>query len=338
MSKERFKVVDQNIDAEKENAIVRGVEKNKAPSIFDKVRDVLLEHLEEEGLYDPRAGKINASEEEIAEILGEISAGAAIGGLEVLGIVSPEQESRYESMTSMGGVLRLYAEHDAVIDKVSRKKIGKRVDPDTSAKSEADYYRATHDPLSDALNREGIQDSLEARDENGDLLYKPLAYLYIDAREFKVLNTLYGELGGDMGIKIIGRALQNVARTNDLVGRRGGDEFCMIIRESRKSAQSVGKLLEEDTLRGITLRIEEELERLLRQLQEGDVDDLSLTVDRLDKHTGEVTKVTIDPKTIKVDTGAIQWMGDSPENYSESRLVAEDNMNKAKNINKGLAA
>lgn len=293
----------------------------------------MLEHLEEEGLYDPETGKIEASTGEIAQILGEISAGAAMNALETLGAVSPDKDSKFISMTSMGEVLKTFTENGGVINKESRKKIGKHVDPDTSAKSEVDYYEATHDELTDLLNRRGVQDKLRDTDERDNLLYKPLAYFFIDARDFKQLNTLYGELGGDMGIKIIGQALHNLVRANDLVSRRGGDEFCMIIRESRKSAQKVGKTLSDEDLQHIAGRVEDELENLLRDLQLNDIDDLSLTVGKVDEHTGEVSRVTIDPSTIKLDIGASQWIGDAEE-YGASRLVAEKRMNDAKRLSK----
>ncbi|MDO8335786.1 MAG: GGDEF domain-containing protein [Candidatus Saccharibacteria bacterium] len=312
-------------------------EKNETLSVFDKVSAVLLEHLEEEGLYNPETGKIEASKGEIAQIFGEISAGGAINGLETLDVVNPDKDSKFTSMVAMGEVLKTFTENDGVINKESRKEIGKHVDPDTSAKSEADYYEATHDDYTDLLNRKGVQDMLAAKDEEGSLLYKPLAYFFIDARKFKRVNTLYGELGGDMGVKIIAQALQNVARANDLVGRRGGDEFCMIIRESRKSAQKVGKMLGDEDLQHIAGRMEDELEKLLQELQVNDIDDLSLTVDKVDEHTGGKSRVTIDPSTIKLDIGVSQWMGGS-EDYSTSRLVAEKRMKDAKDLNKRLAA
>ena len=68
------------------------------------------------------------------------------------------------------------------------------------------------------------------------------ALLLIDADHFKNINDQYGHTVGDRALKLIAFALQNVTRKGDLVGRVGGEEFCVYLpNASRAAAISVGE-------------------------------------------------------------------------------------------------
>lgn len=68
------------------------------------------------------------------------------------------------------------------------------------------------------------------------------ALLLIDADHFKNINDQYGHAVGDRALKLIAYALQNVTRKGDLVGRVGGEEFCVYLpNASRAAAISVGE-------------------------------------------------------------------------------------------------
>lgn len=68
------------------------------------------------------------------------------------------------------------------------------------------------------------------------------ALLLIDADHFKSINDKYGHTVGDRALKLIAFALQNVTRKGDLVGRVGGEEFCVYLpNASRAAAISVGE-------------------------------------------------------------------------------------------------
>lgn len=68
------------------------------------------------------------------------------------------------------------------------------------------------------------------------------ALLLIDADHFKNINDQYGHTVGDRALKLIAFALQNVTRKGDLVGRVGGEEFCVYLpNASRSAAISIGE-------------------------------------------------------------------------------------------------
>lgn len=89
----------------------------------------------------------------------------------------------------------------------------------------------TIDPLTGISNRAGVDQALasilaEARDGRCRM---SLAVLDID--HFKSLNDTYGHQIGDEILRLVGRALTASTREMDIVGRMGGDEFVIIIRD-----------------------------------------------------------------------------------------------------------
>ncbi|PWL17893.1 GGDEF domain-containing protein [Falsochrobactrum shanghaiense] len=85
--------------------------------------------------------------------------------------------------------------------------------------------RSRMDHMTGLLNREALFDAMKisrSRLEMG-------AVLVIDADHFKVINDTFGHSTGDRALKLIAIAMQNVTRKGDLVGRIGGEEFCVFL-------------------------------------------------------------------------------------------------------------
>jgi len=61
-----------------------------------------------------------------------------------------------------------------------------------------------------------------------------LSFLMVDIDRFKNYNDTYGHLVGDVVLKNIVAILKNNTREVDLVGRFGGEEFCVILPETGK--------------------------------------------------------------------------------------------------------
>ncbi|WP_425930570.1 diguanylate cyclase [Pseudomonas sp. NyZ201] len=54
----------------------------------------------------------------------------------------------------------------------------------------------------------------------------------IDIDHFKEINDTYGHPTGDSILRLLSRTLKNSMRSTDLVGRLGGDEFCVVMNYS----------------------------------------------------------------------------------------------------------
>ncbi|MGB5466417.1 MAG: EAL domain-containing protein [Sedimenticolaceae bacterium] len=88
---------------------------------------------------------------------------------------------------------------------------------------------ATRDALTGVLNRRSLFDGMatllsEVADQG-----EPLSCIMVDIDHFKSINDRFGHATGDKVIKILARTLTQCVRADDLVGRYGGEEFCVIV-------------------------------------------------------------------------------------------------------------
>ncbi len=90
-------------------------------------------------------------------------------------------------------------------------------------------HRATHDSLSGLANRALFLSRLEHALTLRERSPAPLAILYLDLDDFKVVNDSLGHALGDELLVEVGRRLRASVRPGDTVARLGGDEFALLL-------------------------------------------------------------------------------------------------------------
>ena len=91
---------------------------------------------------------------------------------------------------------------------------------------------ASVDKLTGAANRSRIEQVLEAELERAVRYEAPLAVILFDLDHFKQVNDRYGHLAGDMALKTVAAVVGQIIRTNDTLGRWGGEEFLLLAPET----------------------------------------------------------------------------------------------------------
>jgi diguanylate cyclase (GGDEF)-like protein len=89
---------------------------------------------------------------------------------------------------------------------------------------------ATRDPLTDCLNRRAFFAEFETALIESANQSKSAALMMIDVDHFKSVNDRFGHAVGDKVLINLVETLNAVCNENDLVGRYGGEEFCIVAR------------------------------------------------------------------------------------------------------------
>jgi two-component system, cell cycle response regulator len=103
---------------------------------------------------------------------------------------------------------------------------------------EAMRFQATHDALTELLDRGAVVGELAAAIEGARGWRKPLSVVLCDVDHFKTINDTYGHPVGDEVLRETARRLESVVRGGDAVGRYGGEEFLLVLHGCEPSALS----------------------------------------------------------------------------------------------------
>jgi len=118
------------------------------------------------------------------------------------------------------------------------------------------------DTLTKVYNRVLLKELVKKEISRAERYKHKLSLLLIDVDNLKKINDEYGHLEGDKALKIIAEVLERESREVDLLIRWGGDEFILIMPETKRSGPSL-----------FAERVSKELKRISEEL-----DELSLSV------------------------------------------------------------
>lgn len=112
---------------------------------------------------------------------------------------------------------------------------------------------AMHDQLTGIANRRFVEISLAARLEELKRYGFGFSVLFIDADHFKKVNDTHGHNTGDRVLKMISTTIANSLRSFDIVGRWGGEEFVVLLINTKaedlfKLTDRLRRLVENSTL------------------------------------------------------------------------------------------
>ncbi|WP_375750407.1 sensor domain-containing diguanylate cyclase [Vibrio sp. HN007] len=88
---------------------------------------------------------------------------------------------------------------------------------------------AITDALTGISNRRGFHTLADQRLKLAKRMKQPLALLYLDVDQFKLINDTHGHQVGDKVLKNVAQSLEEHTRESDVIGRIGGDEFAALM-------------------------------------------------------------------------------------------------------------
>jgi diguanylate cyclase (GGDEF)-like protein len=89
--------------------------------------------------------------------------------------------------------------------------------------------RSVSDSLTRLYNHGHLMEALEREFRRSDRQHQPMACIMLDIDHFKTINDTYGHRFGDFVLWELGKVLRSSVRTDDIVGRYGGEEFMLIL-------------------------------------------------------------------------------------------------------------
>ena len=187
----------------------------------------------------------NSSAKNLFPELSTISSGSPMPKLEKISLNDDNCDMKQEfGVTSDEGVKKYYQVVQNDINN-NGKVIGRYIIiyDITEVKERLDAVRqiAEHDALTGLINRGTLY-------KNGKKIFSQFglrsdaAILMMDIDFFKNINDTYGHLNGDEVLKGVANAIASNLRSTDLVGRYGGEEFCIFL--SRIDEKDIKELAE----------------------------------------------------------------------------------------------
>ena len=117
----------------------------------------------------------------------------------------------------IGATLFKYTLQDALDEKFQRKL----------------YDSAVRDPLTDIYNRRYFMDRLENEFAHCSRHERPVSLAICDLDHFKAINDSFGHPAGDAILIAVVGAIQDLIRAGDVAARLGGEEFGVMLRDTR---------------------------------------------------------------------------------------------------------
>ena len=106
---------------------------------------------------------------------------------------------------------------------------------------EVSHVQMLIDPLTQVFNRSSLEEILSKEIKRVQRKQSTLVFLYIDVNDFKIVNTRFGHLSGDLVLAEVGGLLKQGVRGSDYVVRMGGDEFLAALVDTDEPGAEVVK-------------------------------------------------------------------------------------------------
>jgi diguanylate cyclase (GGDEF)-like protein len=134
-----------------------------------------------------------------------------------------------------------YAEENSVRAQELQERVSRleRENLDLMVKHRILSENSARDTLTGLYNRWYVLDKIEAEINRSLRHGAPLSLMMLDIDHFKRINDTWGHSAGDQVLQHVGKVLRDSCRVYDVPGRYGGEEFCILLPETRMDNTTV---------------------------------------------------------------------------------------------------
>lgn len=116
--------------------------------------------------------------------------------------------------------------------------------------------KANTDSLTGLYNRRYLEGALAAERKKNDRFGIPYSIIVVDVNRLKEANDIYGHEVGDRLLQSVSERLKLEVRTTDTVGRTGGDEFVLLLADTREEgARNLAKRFSENIFSDVAIDV-----------------------------------------------------------------------------------
>jgi diguanylate cyclase (GGDEF)-like protein len=176
-----------------------------------------------------------------AETAGAFAIRIAVPRLSVVaGDGKPFAEHEQRAIVALFDVVRSLGESEARYEELEQRMLGlQRENLDLVVKNRLLSEVSTRDSLTGLYNRWFVMEKIDSELNRALRHGSPMSLLMLDIDHFKRINDTWGHAAGDQVLQSIGKLLRESCRVYDVPGRYGGEEFCIVLPETRSGNTTV---------------------------------------------------------------------------------------------------
>jgi len=152
---------------------------------------------------------------------------------------TPFNDAERTIVQEVFGVIQMADESNAKYEELEQRLISlQRENVDLVVKNRALSEVSTRDTLTGLYNRWYVLEKIDSEINRSLRHGSPMSVLMLDLDHFKKINDTYGHQVGDQVLQWVGKTLKESCRVYDVPGRYGGEEFCIVLPETKVGSTS----------------------------------------------------------------------------------------------------
>ena len=174
--------------------------------------------------FEGHAGQVRFSD--LSDVPVRAIAIPLIVGARVVGVLEARHGEAQVATKEVVEVLEMLATHAATAIESARLH-------------EVIEERSQVDALTRLLNRRRLEEDLESECKRSARYGRPLSFVMMDVDHFKAFNDAHGHPQADTALQEVANVIAGSVRTTDTAYRYGGEEFCVLLRETSAEAAMI---------------------------------------------------------------------------------------------------